>query len=480
MVIFVSVIDRKELVIHHEIHGPFYSCRRVGGGRCSPKSDFGQAGSEVTIRADGGAFRTTEKLKTDIKMMMKTRIVLLILISFGLLGAQAAEKERSQTADDRTQWVDLCCKIARPVLENMSRGKLQKNMKLELSPTWDGRDTRVAYMEAFGRLMAGISPWLELPDDDTAEGVQRKQIREWALGAYRNAVDPQSPDFLLWKGHQQLLVDAAYLAESFIRAPKATWERLDETTKKRYIACFKKVRSIRPAYNNWLLFRDMVEAFLLSVGEEPDGYALTAGLNKIDEWYLGDGWYSDGAEFSLDYYNAFVIHPMYVEILETCSKHRFPTPVDVQLALKRMQRFNTFIERLISPEGTFPAFGRSVVYRMGAFQSLALAAWKYGLPEGMTNGQVRSALSAVMRNMFSVEGNFDEQGFLALGFAGHQPDLANYYTDNGSLYMTALVFLPLGLPADHPFWSDAAEEWTSQKAWSGKPFPIDGHHSLKN
>ena len=101
----------------------------------------------------------------------------------------------------------------------------------------------------------------------------------------------------------------------------------------------------------------MVEAFLLSVGEEPDGYALTTGLNKINEWYLSDGWYSDGAEFSLDYYNSFVIHPMYVEILETCSKNRFPTPISYKLAISRMQRFNTFIERLISPEGTFRLSG---------------------------------------------------------------------------------------------------------------------------
>ena len=376
---------------------------------------------------------------------MKMRIVLLALISFCFLSVNAADKKKNQPLNDRTQWVDLCYKIAQPVLENMSKGELQKNMQLELSPTWDGRDKRVAYMEAFGRLMAGISPWLELPDDDTAEGKQRKQIREWALKAYQNAVDPQSPDYLLWKGHQQLLVDAAYLAESFIRAPKATWGQLDDTTKERYIECFKKVRVIRPAYNNWLLYRDMVEAFLLSVGEEPDGYALTTGLNKINEWYLSDGWYSDGAEFSLDYYISFVIHPMYVEILETCSKNRFPTPISYKLAISRMQRFNTFIERLISPEGTFPAFGRSVV----------------------------------MRNMFSVDGNFDDKGFLALGFAGHQPDLANYYTNNGSLYMTSLVFLPLGLPADHPIWSDPAEEWTSQKAWAGKAFPIDGHQSLK-
>ena len=84
-----------------------------------------------------------------------------------------------------------------------------------------------------------------------------------------------------------------------------------------------------------------------------------------------------------------------------------------------------------------------------------------------------------MKNMFSIAGNFDDKGFLALGFVGHQPDLANYYTNNGSLYMTSLVFLPLGLPADHPFWSEPAEEWTSQKAWAGKSFPIDGHHSIK-
>ena len=117
-----------------------------------------------------------------------------------------------------------------------------------------------------------------------------------------------------------------------------------------------------------------------------------------------------------------------------------------------------------------PGFRAFVVYRMGAFQSLALAAWKYGLPEGLTNEQVRSALSAVMRNMFSVDGNFDDKGFLALGFAGHQPDLANYYTNNGSLYMTSLVFLPLGSSCRSSFWSDPAEEWTSQKAWAGKAF----------
>ena len=411
---------------------------------------------------------------------MKLRLITLALISVFFLTATSAKKKTPAPTNDRQQWVELCYRIAAPVLENMSKGELQKNMQLELSPTWDGRDKRVAYMETFGRLMAGISPWLALPDDDTEEGKMRKQIREWAVLSYKNAVDPDSPDFLLWETKStQRLVDAAYIAESFLRAPEAIWQLLDETTQKRYIERFQRLKIVRPAYNNWLLFRGLIEAFLMSVGEDADQYVLTVASNKINEWYLSDGWYSDGAEFSLDYYNAYVIHPMYIEMLEVLNKHRFWTPISTKLAIKRMQRFNVFMERLISPEGTYPAFGRSVVYRMGAFQTLAMAAWKYGLPEGLSNGQVRSALTAVMNNMFKVEGNFNEKGFLQLGFAGHQPDLSNYYTNNGSLYMTSLVFMPLGLPADHPFWKDAAEPWTSQKAWSGQPFPIDGHHSLR-
>lgn len=410
--------------------------------------------------------------------MMKIKSVLLVALMLVSVHVVAKNDKESQ-ASDREVWTELCYKIAQPILENMSKGELQKNMNLELSPTWDGRDKRVAYMEAFGRLMAGISPWLALPDDESKEGRMRKQLRDWAILSYKNAVNPDSPDCLLWEGPTQILVDAAYIAESFMRAPEATWNRLDPITKQRYIDRFIGLRVIRPAYNNWLLFRAMTEAFLLSIGEKADMYALTVAVNKINEWYLSDGWYSDGPEFALDYYNSYVIHPMYVEVLEVCEANKFSTPVSVSLGVKRMQRFNTFIERLISPEGTYPAFGRSVVYRMGAFQSMALAAWKYGLPEDLKNGQIRSALTAVMKNMFSVEGNFDNENFLKLGFVGHQPNLANYYTNNGSLYMTSLVYLPLRLPADHPFWSDPAEDWTSRKAWKGERFPIDGHISLR-
>lgn len=412
-------------------------------------------------------------------MRNKMKIVLAMLIAI-FVAAPMQAKKKTVEKTDRQVWADLCYKISQPVLENMSKGNFQKDFPLELSPTWDGRDTKVAYLETFARLMAGISPWLALPDDGTPEGKQRKQLHEWAIQAYKNAVDPNSPDKITWLTNtSQPLCDASYLVESFMRAPEATWGQLDEVTKKRYIEGLKSLRTIRPAYNNWLLFRAMVEVFFMSIGEDVDEYALSVGLQKMSEWYLSDGWYSDGPEYAMDYYNSYVMHPMMVEVVEMCKKHKFSTPISLDLAVKRMNRFNTILERFISPEGAYPAVGRSVIYRMGAFQTLAMSAWKYGLPKDLTNGSVRSALTCVMKRMFAVDGNFDDKGYLRLGFAGHQPNLANYYSNNGSLYMTSLVFMPLGLPADHPFWTAPAEPWTSQKAWSGQEFPEDYHTSLR-
>ena len=149
-----------------------------------------------------------------------------------LLPLQAAKKKSVQPSD-REYWCSQAYKMAQPVLENMAKGQLQKNMKTEFSPSFDNRDRSVVYMETFGRLMAGIAPWLTLPDDETAEGQQRRQLREWALQAYKNAVDPESPDYLCWGKAGQNLVDAAYIAESFLRAWDTFWVPLDELTKQR-------------------------------------------------------------------------------------------------------------------------------------------------------------------------------------------------------------------------------------------------------
>ena len=387
-----------------------------------------------------------------------------------------AKKRVAKEIDDRTYWCNLLYKIAEPVLAPMSEGKLQEEMLVELSPTWDGRDKRVTYMEAFGRLMAGLAPWLSLPDDDTAEGAMRKQLREWALKSYANAVDPDSPDYLLWRKEGQPLVDAAYIAESFLRAYDKLWLPLDQTTKDRFIIEFKQLRRVDPPYTNWLLFSSTIECFLMKADAGPDNYRINSALRKIEEWYVGDGWYSDGPSFAFDYYNSYVIHPMYLECLEVVTDRKqnwIATRERYDKALKRTQKYAQILERFVSPEGTFPVVGRSIPYRLGFFQPLALLAWKEQLPKELPNGQVRAAMTACMKRMFASDSNFNEKKYLTLGFAGHQPNISDWYTNNGSLYLTSLAFLPLGLPSNHPFWTDAPMPWTQKKAWGGEDFPKD-------
>lgn len=388
------------------------------------------------------------------------------------------KKKTEKVKSDRELWAGILYQMAAPVLSNMSEGKLQENMLVELSPTWDGRDKRVTYMECFGRLMAGLAPWLSLPDDDTAEGIQRKQLREWALKSYAQSVDPESKDYLLWRKEGQPLVDAAYIAESFLRGYDALWVPLDDLTKQRYIAEFQQLRRVDPPYTNWLLFSSTVECFLKKAGAQTDYYRITSALRKVDEWYVGDGWYSDGENFAFDYYNSFVIHPMYVECLEVMTNGGKQNIWNVKggnfpNALKRMQRFGMILERFVSPEGTFPVFGRSITYRTGVLQPLALLSLRGWLPKELPAGQVRAAMTAVIQRMFGDNRNFNVEGYLTLGFNGSQPNISDWYTNNGSLYLASLAFLPLGLPADAPFWTDAPQPWTSKKAWGGEDFPKD-------
>ena len=403
-----------------------------------------------------------------------TMTMLLALIPF--MGISAKKKVQKQS--DREYWCALAYQMAQPVLENMAKGELQKNMQTEFSPSFDNRNKKVLYMECFGRLMAGVAPWLTLPDDATAEGKQRKQLREWALASYKNAVDPQNPDYLCWGIGGQNLVDAAYIAESFLRAYDTLWKPLDDVTKKRYLTEFAKLRHIDPPYTNWLLFSSTIESFMAKAGGDYDQYRVNSACRKMEEWYVGDGWYADGPVFAFDYYSSYVFHPMYLETLQAMIDAKANTRLDYQKyydrELKRCQKYSIVLERFISPEGTFPVFGRSIPYRMATMQPLALMAWYQKLPKDLSNGQVRAALTKVLHRMFDQQNNFNEKGVLSIGFCGtNQKNVADWYTNNGSLYMTTLAFMPLGLAADHPFWTDAAQPWTQVKAWSNQPFPKD-------
>ena len=115
-------------------------------------------------------------------------------------------------------------------------------------------------------------------------------------------------------------------------------------------------------------------------------------------------------------------------------------------------------------------------YRCGAFHLLAQSALRRALPDGVAPAQVRGALAAVIARTLGAAETFDADGWLRIGFCGHQAGIGEPYISTGSLYLCSVAFLPLGLPSTDPFWSDPDVPFTQQRAWSGRPFPID--HAL--
>ena len=405
---------------------------------------------------------------------MKNRLKIAVWLLCALCIPYIGKAQQATGEEDRAFWVETLTRIADPVLVNLSNGTLKQNMPYESL----GNRHRFSHLEAVGRLVCGIAPWLELGPDNTPEGQLRKKYIDLTVKGLKNAVNPSSPDYLVFGEPSQPLVDAAFLAQGLLRAPKQLWGNLDAEAKAWMITELKRSRNIKAFNNNWLLFASTVEAALLEFTGEYDKDRLLYGVEKFrDEWYKGDAMYGDGPAFHMDYYNSFVIHPMLTDVLRVMKKHGIAGAEFLDTQLKRHTRYAEILERFISPEGSFPVVGRSICYRFGAFHALGQAALMHILPERVAPAQVRCALTAVIRRQLESPANFDKNGWLRVGFTGEQIDISESYINTGSVYLCAVGLLPLGLPPTDEFWLAPYTEWTNLKAWNGKR--VEADHAIK-
>jgi hypothetical protein len=363
-------------------------------------------------------------------------------------------------------WWGYGTKLAEPVLRNLADGTLRARMPVEQAANIDRRG--VTHLEAFGRLLAGIAPWIESGGAPV--------YPQLVLQGLDRAVDPKSPDYMNFTRDRQPLVDAAFLVQGLLRAPKSLLARIEGTTKTNLIAALQSTRVISPPPSNWLMFMAMIEAGLDALGARFDAARVDYAVREHEQWYEGDGAYGDGPSFHWDYYNSYVIHPMLVDVAAALSGK---VPAVKELAPRieeRARRYAAVQERMIAPDGTFPPVGRSLAYRCGAFHLLAQSALRRELPDGVAPAQVREALLAVIKRTLDAPETFDAKGWLNIGFCGHQPGVGESYISTGSLYLCSVALLPLGLHWSEPFWSAPDAPFTQQRAWSGQPFPID--HAL--
>jgi hypothetical protein len=396
----------------------------------------------------------------------------------------AARAQLPAVKGDREVWLEYMDKVARPVFSALAEDRLRMDMPVTLSVSIDNKEerSRVTYLEAWGRVLSGIAPWLNGEGGSAAEVALRQQYRGWAVKAVANSVNPAAKDYMVWKGGQPL-VDASFFALGLIRCPWL-WRHLDPAVQQQVIAALKMTRATVPGYSNWILFPAMIEAFFCNYGLEYDPVRIEYAVREFSQhWYVGDGTFSDGPSFHQDYYNSYVIQP-YLSAIVAIVNGRYgemgPRPGESGAGEKEgrygvfadkldkiTKRYAEIQERMINTDGSYPVAGRSITYRCGAFHQLADMAARRQLPASLLPGQVRSALTAVIQKTLGAAGTFTPQGWLTIGVHGRQEQLADSYITGGSLYLCSEVFLPLGLPPADPFWSSPSAPWTSVKIWGG-------------
>lgn len=395
--------------------------------------------------------------------------IVVLLVSGATFAQKKRIKEANKPLSDRAFWLQEMEKMVKPTLYSLAQDSLRIVMPKVTSKNVDNRDHRISvqYLEVLGRVLCGVAPWLQLEGGSQEEINLRDQYRKWTIQGLENALDSTKRDFMRFDLGGQQLVDASFLAIAVVRAPWI-WDNLSPVGQKRLVESIKTTRRFRPVFSNWLLFSAMNEAFLAKFDKDWDVMRVDYALRQLEQWYVGDGMYMDGTHYAYDYYNSYVIHPYLAAIMDVISEKTGEYRGMFDKIKKRNQRYAIIQERLINTDGTYPASGRSVIYRGAAFHHLADMAWKKRLPNELKPAQVRGALTAVIKKTIESPTTYNE-GWLTIGLYGEQWGLGDFYNNQGSPYLCTTILLPLGLSEEDEFWSGPAQPWSAQLIWSGSP-----------
>ncbi len=382
----------------------------------------------------------------------------------------------------RNEWLSILLSIVNPVINGFVNKNIKSIFPIHFSvhlPKNDKRrnQTEIVFIELFCRTLLGISILFQ-----SEESI----IKDHLTDLFQNTIFMINHtfsgylDFYHFSIDHQLIVEMANCTLAFIRAPYL-WNSLQPLIKNNILnIMYYSITKFKPHMNNWLLFEALIEIFLYKNQKIKALNKTLLNLRVIESYYIGDGWYKDGSIFHMDFYNSYVILPLLITIYNELYIINYQNQNIVyknlyNKTLLKIQRQSEFLERLIGLDGSFPIFGRSAVYRSAVFHALVTNVYISELPNSLSYGQVRTGLNAVIINMFQNEKIkiVDEHGFLTFGFSGFQPEMADEYSNSGSIYFALLIFMPLGLNENHIFWNCSNEDWSQKKLYNGNSINRD-------
>ncbi|MBK8900562.1 MAG: DUF2264 domain-containing protein [Anaerolineaceae bacterium] len=300
-------------------------------------------------------------------------------------------------------------------------------------------DNHAAGLEGFARPLWGLVPLAAGGGDFAHWGLYRRGLA--------NGTNPQHREYWGEPGNSdQRLVEMAAVGLALALVPDKIWEPLHKRARQHLAAWLLTINQRTMPDTNWLFFRVLVNLGLGRVGAAHDAVAMHAALDRLEQFYLGDGWYADGANDQRDYYIPFAMHYyglIYAKLAEDQDPER---------AQRFRQRAAAFAHDFIhwfAADGAALPFGRSLTYRFaqGGFWGALAFADVEALPWGVIKGLALRHL-----RWWCHQPIFNADGTLSIGYAYPNLNMAEQYNAPGSPYWAMKFFLPLALPESHPFW----------------------------
>ena len=315
-------------------------------------------------------------------------------------------------------------------------------------PSWSGGEAD--RLEGFTRLMPMLGAWVSsgrsarvvLPD-----GTPLDLVEEFTRGLLRGT-DPASPFY--WgemRRSDQRIVEASDVALALWLFRDTAWASLSWEQRQRVAAWLSQASGTWVLDNNWRLFIVMIDRVLAQLGHPVANSSARAHLERIKEFHLGDGWFRDGPDGRVDYYNAWGFHYLLSWI------HRIDPAWDPGFIPPVQRDFLSTYRFLIGPEG-FPVMGRSVHYRMAAPAPLVLGHVEH--PEIVSAGEARRALDCTWRHF--IRNGALELGRPTQGYYGEDVRILDNYAGPASpMWSLRSLVAAFALPSTAPFWQTDPE-----------------------
>lgn len=338
----------------------------------------------------------------------------------------------------KKDYEDLMMKILNPIKPHFSEGRAY----VRLGDTGACFRDKAAWIEGFSRPLWALAPYYACP-----EGKDMEFAKIYCDG-FKNGTNPFHPEY--WgeiSDFDQVIVEMAAMGLALLIAPDTFFYPLSEEEQKNLAAWLYTINDHKYPDNNWVMFQVMVNIGLKNVGMPYSDDMIEWGVTKLDEWYLGDGWFKDGVSNNKDYYIGFAIHfysLVYAKYIEKAYPDR-----SKRMKAKAAEYARDFIYWFDRNGAAIP-YGRSLTYRFAQAAFWSALVWADASPFslGVVKGIINRCLEDWMRAPI-----FDKANLLTIGYKYPNLLMSEHYNSPCSPYWAMKTFLFLALPEEHEFFN---------------------------